>query len=636
MDPVQFVIGENNTYYKLEPGKALLGFTEFDFTFFWEQCIEAGKTAHKTGRIPSDTVNAAKSAVKKCHPYVEASINGQFDSIVTDCIIAYICSSEHIGLEELWARCISPKNHYESSLFRRISEYKTGRAINQWINIVRVNEYAKKKLDFIFDDKPESGVSDEMRRRRKEYFDLAFALAANELGYPIGEMPCIRKYSPPLAPEGAFRMGKLSHYVYHSISESLKGASHALSKHVEQSASDQAAMDAFSYIKDMPRPDTADMNRAALGAVSSNPVIYMPTGFKAMIDLEFDLLAENGEYIERCASCGRYFIHDNEYGRPYCTRVNSSGQTCRSVDEEEQRLKRETEEKLLAAKKQAEDKLLAEKMAFLKQREMEAFAIPEEVRKRGDELLEKLSEHAGKDLDKTEFEEWAKYLGNIKENITRGDDTVDQLEEFLGTGDKLYEDVMNGSYAEARKQEKERQEKLEKDKQEKEKQEKKKRRRRSASDDEPPIITAAYGTRRRKKTADKEVRYVPVSFDDYDNENGIIDTQPAEAPEVQSASEPEVRYTEDGRKYTPFIPKKYASLREAMSDPVYKKDSSSPVLGDIIGVTELAAMKKDSYQSLYESDSFEGTSSAKKNPPTRVIRKPDWEVLSSGKQGARK
>ena len=47
MNSIWFVIKGNNNFHKLELSKTLLHFTEFDFTYFWEQCIEAGKNARK-------------------------------------------------------------------------------------------------------------------------------------------------------------------------------------------------------------------------------------------------------------------------------------------------------------------------------------------------------------------------------------------------------------------------------------------------------------------------------------------------------------------------------------------------------------------------------------------------------------
>lgn len=693
MDPIQFVINESNTYYKLEPGKSLLEFTEFDFTFFWEQCIDAGKTAYKTGRLPAEAVRTAKNSLMKCHPYVEASINGEFDGIVTDCIIAYICNSEHIGLEELWARCISPKNNYETAIFRRISEYKTGRSINQWINIVRINEYARKKLDFIYDEKKGTETPADMYRRRKDYFDLAFSIAANDLGYPANEMPYVRRYSASLAPAASFRMGKLSHFIYHTISEDLKNASHSYSKHVESYTADQAAMDAFSYLKDLKRPETADMNRMTIGTDITDTVIYMPTGFKSVIDLEFDLLAENGECIRRCASCGRYFLFDKEYGRPFCSRVNSSGKTCRSTDEEQQRIKKEAEEKLEAARKEADEKLKKEKQAFLEQKKPKVpVIIPRDLENKSLRVYGKLSGLAsnGK-MDKYEFEEWVYYLENLKHNISEGDGSLVQLEDFLNSAEKMYEDIENGKAdrtPEPPKKPKSRSRK------------KAPERPAPPEDDEAPIITANYGIRKKQKNSDNIIKYEPVSFDDMDeqpeevhytedgrkytafvpkkysspeeaaldmelpdddNINGGVseDTNDTyeeyadavsytpktdkhsrygniKARKMSSEDEdytppppktPEVHYTDDGRKYTAFAPKKYSSLYEAMNDNSYNSETASGSLGDIMNAAELAALQKpsdDDFSSeIYSSDG------SRKSLPTRVIRKPDWEILSA-------
>ena len=115
-----FAVTGSRSFHKLELSKALLRFVEFDFTYFWEQCIEAGRNARKTGRISQNLKNMAMNALVKCHPYVEACAATEFADVVLDCIIAYICHSEGIGLEELWARCISPKA-FTKRLFSTVS-----------------------------------------------------------------------------------------------------------------------------------------------------------------------------------------------------------------------------------------------------------------------------------------------------------------------------------------------------------------------------------------------------------------------------------------------------------------------------------------------------------------------------------
>lgn len=677
MDAVKFIIGNNNTYYDLEPGKDLLGFTEFSFSFFWEQCIEAGKTGSKTGRLPAELMQSARNTLSQCHPYVKACIEGSFDSAAIDCIIAYICSSENIGLEELWARCISPKNNYEAAIFRRISEYKTGRSVNQWINIVRINEYAKKKLDFIYNDKPDSNISADEYRRRKEYFDLAFSIAANEMGFAAEEMPYVRKYSPSLAPEAAFRMGKFSRYVYGAVSEKLQKIPSDSSKQVSPVISDQSAMDAFSYIKDMERPDSLEMRRASMEEMQCGSVVYMATGFKGIIDLEFDLLEENGEHIERCVSCGRYFIRSREYSSPYCSRVNSSGRTCLAAHEEQQRLRKEAAEKARLAEEEArraaEEAEERARLAPLRANKVPVI-IPRELDLRSQALYYNLSKCAGREMDRAEFEEWAGYLESLKDNIRNGDGSISQLEDFLKSAEKMYGDILskekaaapeqavqsNGAYApKSRKTSADRAVKwvpksfdsvseAQKDFEAVYENTPSISEEHSAETAELPErqSRSEYAPKSIKSSADKAVRWIPKSFDSEPAPRKSTDLDSSfnrkMAPEVSSAPKPaiyeppkaapvqapqpatEEHISEDGRKYKPFVPKKYASLYEAMTDPKYKVDKTAPTVGDVMGIAELAAAKKDTFI-LSSAESTDATDSDKPKktdgaPPTRVIR----------------
>ena len=125
---IQFAVRDSNNLYKLELCKTLLHFTEFDFTYFWERCMDAGRAAKKSGHLPASTVSNAKSVISAAHPYIEAMIGADYSDIVTDCIIEYICHSERISLDELWVRCISPKTKYEEAIFNRISMFKSGKA----------------------------------------------------------------------------------------------------------------------------------------------------------------------------------------------------------------------------------------------------------------------------------------------------------------------------------------------------------------------------------------------------------------------------------------------------------------------------------------------------------------------------
>ena len=71
---IQFAVRDSNDLYRLELCKTLLHFTEFDFTYFWERCMDAGRAAKKSGHLPASTVSNAKSVISAAHPYIEAMI----------------------------------------------------------------------------------------------------------------------------------------------------------------------------------------------------------------------------------------------------------------------------------------------------------------------------------------------------------------------------------------------------------------------------------------------------------------------------------------------------------------------------------------------------------------------------------
>lgn len=430
---VQFAVRDNNNLFKLELYRTLLHFTEFDFTYFWERCIDAGRTAKKTGRLPQNTVANAKNVISGVHPYVEALINSDFSDIVTDCIIEYICHSERIGFEELWVRCISPKNLYEEAIFSRISQYKTGKAVNQWENIVRLQEYARNKLAFIYDCDGENTPQEEaVLRTRKEYFDLAYSMAANELGIDGGKLPSVRVSSPSLAPNATFMNAKVSKAIYRRFAEALRlggDMSVPASRNCEL-VKDRLAMDAYAYVRGMKRPAEIDM-RFALEAFSGEAEeIYLPDSFKAVIDLEFDLIMKNNIVLRKCEDCGRYFAaYDGGF---LCNRVNSSGMTCRQQFDTLKAAIAEAAE----AERESADAAAAEEVQDKRQD-----AVPPELEKRGQKIYNALYKRVGKAMDEKEFREWSRYLSDMKRNIKTGEATADQLEEFLDYSDRLCEEV---------------------------------------------------------------------------------------------------------------------------------------------------------------------------------------------------
>ena len=539
---------------------------EFDFTYFWEQCIEAGRNARKTGRISQNMVNMAMNALVKCHPYVEACASTEFSSVVLDCIIAYICHSEGIGLEELWARCISPKSLYEKAIFNRVSEYKTGRGINQWINIVRMQEYARSKIKFIYECDSNVMLRPEDYRTRTEYFDLAFSVAANETGCPMDKLPSVKMYTPSTLPDSVFMMGRMSKNIYRRLSDVLRDAEMWDEKALNDHNRDQTALDAFSYVKDMPRPAENDM-RFALEAVSELPeTVYVPDSFKAMIDLEFTLMSQKGIYMSKCPRCGRFFVRDPQEKSPYCHRVNSSGMTCTEQINEElgiAAMKRgevppqeekpasennapeneteniaNTEEAAVAVSHNenvSQPEPVPEAMpepakpVFFDEKP-QPIEIPKELEKRCQRVYNMLYKRIGTLMTEKEFREWSGYLSDTKRDLREGNAEISQMEEFLD----YWETAVK-------------------------KQSRKSRRHKEEAYNAPSYI-----------------ENVPVSHSDTEgNELSSMFDEAVKAAEEKEDSGISPAGTEaapEERSFKPFEPPKYSTVLEAMLDGKYKSE----------------------------------------------------------------
>ena len=442
---IQFAVRDSNNLYKLELCKTLLHFTEFDFTYFWERCMDAGRAAKKSGHLPASTVSNAKSVISAAHPYIEAMIGADYSEIVTDCIIEYICHSERISLDELWVRCISPKTKYEEAIFNRISMFKSGKASNGWTNIVRLQEYAQNKLAFIYDTNEEKTVDPaQVLKVRKEYFDVSYSVAANELGMVGKNLPSVSVCNPGLTPTAAFMNAKVAKAVYRRFSEAFKlGGDMSVpeGKNCEY-IKDKLAMDAYDFVRGMKRPGELDM-KFALEAMEENPVeVYLPDSFKAVIDLEFDLIMKNGYAFRRCEECRKFFVADDESF--LCNRINSSGMTCRQQADALRTAIAEAAETLKASEKAEAVQTAEEPEPTVPEEPKKPEQIPPELEKRGQKIYNALYKRVGKAMDEKEFHEWSRYLSDMKKNIRAGEATADQLGEFLDYSDRLCAEVKKG------------------------------------------------------------------------------------------------------------------------------------------------------------------------------------------------
>jgi hypothetical protein len=495
-----------NAFQRLDVGRALLTFSEFDFTFFWETAIDAGRTAKKTGQLPKATVDNARASISKCHPYVAAGITTDYADVVLDCIIEYICRSERMTEDELWTRCIASKIPYETAIFKRISEYKTFKGANQWRNITGLQKYTKDKINFIYGTDSIDERNNSVRAHTlKQYFDLSFAIAANECAVPKKALPAVKLYNPCLAPTAAFSVSSsAAKNLYKRMEDALEKAPDrsVYDKYDTGLLEDRFAVESYAFAAGLPRPKEPDEELFRAATENLPDSVYVASSLKGILDLEFDIMSENGIHFRRCEMCKRFFlISATGFDERFCDRVSSSGTTCRRIHEAENAAKGIFEKPLsddttdysvtvadypaeAFNKKPAKTAVSAitntvpvpvrennatapvgggsgsgepavvDKTEYFPdlgeavhirysapQREYPPAEVPEEEERRGQRLYNSIYKRVGKSISENEFREWSQYLSNMKRNVKTGEGSVSQLREFLDYSDKLAEEI---------------------------------------------------------------------------------------------------------------------------------------------------------------------------------------------------
>ncbi len=401
-----YLTGKNsNEVYTITFPTNLMNFCKYDFTLFMERCVDLCKTCMKSGTYKHDDVIVLRNSISKCHRYYEQNMRGIFDKIVIDCWIEYICRQNSMGTGALWNAYINCRNDFEKAVFSRLSEYRRNHATNQWVNLLKMQEYAQRKVDFIFGTKL-SGSAE--AANRADYFDLLFNVAANELGFPVDELGVNKVYTMGRLPNSPFVMSSASREIMRSTLSELN-YDEGPDKRSGNSGfmSDKTAMDAFSVIKNFIPSETDPVTRNIIRAMGNNPKkVYVPAGFKGCIDLEIDVLIESGAIIQRCARCGEYFVKDEEYNHDYCSRPAFDGRTCLDIMNAN---KKQTEErgKMIPP---AEMNILGEKC---------------------EQLYKEMSARINVDITQRDFSDWYQYMQTIRDNVVKGIATMDDFDSFV-------------------------------------------------------------------------------------------------------------------------------------------------------------------------------------------------------------
>lgn len=424
------IAGKNSDdIYTLFYPSNLMNFCRYDFSLFLEHCTDLCRLAARTGEYNVDDVYSIRNSISGCHKYYEQNMRTTFEKIVVDCWIDYLCKQSEVSVNTLWQSFMKCRNPFEKAIFGRLSEYRYNKAINEWTNLLKMQEYARTKTDFVFGVKitsPQQAVS------RANYFDLLFNVAANEQGYPISEIASVGVFSAGRLPNSPFVMNTAAKEIARNQLKNIEYKDGYRSRK-NPDLTDKIAMDAFSSMKNYIPDKNDNLAKTIIKSLSSVPqYIYVPGSFKAIIDLEIDVSAQSGAYLKRCARCGDYYIRDEEYDFDYCSRLQREGSTClelMKIDDPE--LAEAVSVTVAAIEKEEED--------HDKDEPKIVYVDKETVTAKMDALYKEMAARVNVDMTQRDFSIWYQKELRLKDDILLGEAGEKQLNEFieLSRGDEF-------------------------------------------------------------------------------------------------------------------------------------------------------------------------------------------------------
>ncbi len=396
MERVLNLAGKNSSeIFQLRYPYSLLTFCDYDLSYFAENAIAVCDEALRSGSLDTERATDLRNSLKNMHVWIEHNLRTVYDKIVIDCWIDYICRRDNVGTTALWNRFIDCKSAFEKAVFVRLCEYRYNKGINEWLNLVRVQDYAKNKVYFLF-SREISGV--EEANARRNYFDLMFSVTARELGCRLEDLGVTQVFSAGRVPSAPFMYPNISKDIIKNLLPDFDYSDDYSDIGSYESLSDQIAMDAFSHMKAGLNQEFSSYNMSRPAMEHTPMKIYMPCGLKAVVDLEIDALIESSGWLARCKRCGRYFVKDAEHNEEYCSLPVPNGMTCLEVYEMEHPKSRVTPE--------------AEKLC-------------EQIT---DEMYSRVSSGA---MSLKEYESWKLYLEAMKGKVNNGEIQPEDLTAFI-------------------------------------------------------------------------------------------------------------------------------------------------------------------------------------------------------------
>ncbi len=390
------LVGKNsNEIFTLRYPSTLLDFSEFDFSYYAGAAIDVCNEALKNGTPDFDKISEIKKDIQSAHCFLQYSTRTAYDKIVFDCWIDYVCRRDNIGNTALWNRFIRCKTPFEKIIFQRLCDFRYKRAVNEWLNVIRIQDYAKAKMEFVFSEGMQSAHEAEERRN---YFDLMFSVTARELGCRLEDLGVTKYYSICRTPGSPFMFPNISKEIIRHVLAGFDYSDDYSDINDYSESADEIAMDAFSRMRAGLPPELSTYKIPAGKFENMSERIYMPCGLKAAIDLEIDAIIGSGMWLARCKRCGRFFPKTKDAAEDYCTRRSiPAGKTCLEVYEEANPRPKISDE-LIAQCKQVTDEMYS---------------------------------RVDKTMSTHEYNSWYTYLEAMKQKVENGEIASSELESFL-------------------------------------------------------------------------------------------------------------------------------------------------------------------------------------------------------------
>lgn len=393
MDKTLKLIGRSsNEIYVLRYPSSVLDFCEYDLSYFAKKAVEACSEAQKTGEVDFDRFSELKRDIQNAHCYIEHHIRTIYEKLPIDCYIDYLCRRDSIGTGTLWNRFISCRTQFDKMMFQRLCELRYNRAINEWLNILRVRDYAVSKVEFVF---PDGITSASEASARRNYFDLMFSVTASEMGCKLDELGQTKVFSIGRLPNSPFMFPAISKDIIRTVLSDFDYSDDYSDIKDYGSISDEIAMDAFSRMKSGLSAELSSYN-ILRSKMEKYDKIYMPCSLKAVIDLEIDAVIESGGYLAVCKKCGRRYYRGKDYDEDYCNYLHN-GKSCLDEYREENPPRRMTDE----------------------------------LEQKSRSVTNNVYARVGKSLSTKEYEYWYSYMTAMKEKVNTGEISPEEFDDFL-------------------------------------------------------------------------------------------------------------------------------------------------------------------------------------------------------------